>query len=132
MSRLQKLLNEHFNIDSSEIKDYSSAAKKLDKKLEQYLLDEGIVDEVELYEHAAKEMDVQFMELGNKEIKKEVLNMVPPPVAQAHSIIAFEKDNNEVKLATLDPQDIQTIEFLHRKIGLIPKIFLTTPRSWHR
>ncbi len=126
---LQKLLNEHFNIDSSEIKDYSSAAKKLDKKLEQYLLDEGIVDEVELYEHAAKEMDVQFMELGNKEIKKEVLNMVPPPVAQAHSIIAFEKDNNEVKLATLDPQDIQTIEFLHRKIGLIPKIFLTTPSS---
>lgn len=126
---LNALLKDHFKISGADMRTYSAKAPKVGKTLEQYLLDEGIVDETELYSEVAKGMDAPFIELGGKEIKKEVLNLVPPPFAQAHEIVAFDKSSTEIKLATVDPEDIQTIEFLHRKTGLNPKVYLTTPSS---
>lgn len=126
---LTQILKEKFNLKQSEINSFSEKAAKIKKDLEQLLTDDGVVDEVELYTKAAEKMEVAFTVLKGIEIKKEVLNLVPPPVAQTHGVIAFEKNNTEVKLAMLDPQDIQTIEFLRRKIGLTPKVYLTTPND---
>lgn len=126
---LYKLIKKLFGINTSELKGYAEKAKKLDKELEEYLSHEGIIDEIKLYTEAAKIMEVPFIEIKGKEIKKETLNLVPAPIAQTHNIIAFDKSSSEIKLATLDPQDIQTIEFLHRKTGLTPKVYLTNPEG---
>lgn len=126
---LNKLLKEKFNLKPSDVNSYLTKATKVKKELERYLLDEGIVDEVELYTKAAEAMEMPFTTLKNKEIKKDVLNLVPPPLAQTHNVVAFEKNNLEVRLAMLDPMDMQTIEFLRRKIGLTPKVYLTTPED---
>ncbi|MFH1947150.1 MAG: ATPase, T2SS/T4P/T4SS family [Candidatus Magasanikbacteria bacterium] len=126
---LYQLLKKSFKMTTSELKKYSEKAEKLGRTLEEYLLYEKIVDEVKLYSDIAKKMKVPFVELKNREIKKDNLNLVPPLIAQTHNIIAFDKNNSEIKLATLDPQDIQTIEFLHRKTGLTPKVYLTNPES---
>ena len=124
---LGQILKEDFNIGTAMFRSYVEKAEKLNKSIEQYLLDEGLVDETALYAKAATFFGVPTIELKGREIKKEVLNLVPPSIAQTHEIIAFEKSNTDVKLATLDPMDIQIIEFLHRKIGLEPKVYLTTP-----
>ncbi|HBU07400.1 MAG TPA: hypothetical protein DEB09_04950 [Candidatus Magasanikbacteria bacterium] len=124
---LRTILKDDFNIKNEDYKKHEIQAKKLNKTLEQYLFDENIVDEVELYTKASNRYEVPFVTLKGVEIKKEILNLVPPPLAQTHNVVAFDKDKQEVKLAMLDPMDIQTIEFLHRKIGLIPKVFFTTP-----
>ena len=67
------------------------------------------------------------MSLKGREIKKEVLNLIPGPVAGTHGVVAFDRDKTEVKLAMADPTDIQTIEFLRRKTGLEPKVYVTAP-----
>lgn len=126
---LTQLLKEEFNIKPADLRGYTAKAEKLSKTVEQYLLDEHIVDEFELYTKASKLVGTPLIELKGREIKKEVLNLVPPSIAQTHQIVAFERGNTEIKLATLDPTDIQIIEFLHRKIGLTPKVYLTTPSS---
>lgn len=124
---LCELLRGGFEVKPSDIREYTIKAKKKNKSLEDYVIEENIVDEVELYDAAAKQMDVPLIELKGREIKKDVLNLVPPSVAQTHHIVAFEKSSTEIKLATLDPSDIQIIEFLHRKTGLQPKVYLSTP-----
>ncbi|MEK7065013.1 MAG: ATPase, T2SS/T4P/T4SS family [Patescibacteria group bacterium] len=126
---LYQLLKEVSQLKPSELKVHAEKAEKMNKSLEQLLVDENLIDENVLYNKAAVIFNTPLIELKGREIKKEVLNLVPPPVAQTHGIIAFEVSNTEVKLATTDPSDIQIIEFLHRKIGLTPKIFLTTPTS---
>ncbi|MBU2542027.1 Flp pilus assembly complex ATPase component TadA [Patescibacteria group bacterium] len=126
---LYQLLKKKFELKTSELKKYSEKAKKLEKTLEEYLLYEKIVDEIKLYTEASKKIGVPFVEIKGREIKKNILNLVPPPIAQTHNIIAFDKTGGEIKLATLDPLDIQTIEFLHRKTGLLPKVYLTNPES---
>lgn len=122
-----EIIKKEYKIKSDELKKYETQAKKLNKPLEQFLLDEKILDELELYSKAAAKFDVPFITLKGTEIKKDVLNLVPAPLAQTHQVVAFDKNKEEIKLAMLDPMDIQTIEFLHRKIGLTPKVFFTTP-----
>ena len=126
---LLDLLKNHFSVDEGAIKKCFNQAKKCGTEAENCVLEAGLVDEVELYKQAATSLGMPFIELRGREIDKEVLNLVPAPLAQTHEIVAFAKDKNEISLATLDPTDIQTIEFLHRKIGLKTKVFLTNPQS---
>jgi len=122
-----ELLAKISGLKTSQLRQYEEKAKKTNKTLEQYLFDENVVDENKLYLKAAEYFSVPFMSLHGTEIKKEIINLVPAPLAQTHNVIAFAKNKNEVSLAMTDPTDIQTIEFLHRKIGLSPKVFVTTP-----
>jgi len=123
----EKIIKEKFKFKAADLKNYTAAALKTKKDLEQYLVDERIIDELELYNYAAEEMGVPFISLQGKEIKKEILNIVPAPLAQMHQMIAFSATKKEMCLAMLDPLDIQTTEFIQRKTGLIPKVYLTTP-----
>ena len=91
------------------------------------MIADAMVEESELYQKAALVLDVPMVNLKGKEINKDILNLIPGPVAGTHQVVAFEKDNDRLKLAMTDPTDIQTIEFLHRKTGLEPVIYITTP-----
>ena len=112
---LDKILKEKYGIKSKELKEYSDNAKKLKKSLEQYLIDENIVDEVEIYTEAAAKMKTPFIVLKGREIKKEILNIIPAPLAQTHHIVVFATTKDTMDIAMLDPLDIQTIEFIQRK-----------------
>ncbi len=114
-------------LDVLQITEMQDKAEKLTKSLEEVLVAENLVDESELYKKAAEILDVPFIALKGKEISKEVLNTIPGPLAGARQVVAFEIDNEKIKLAITDPTDIQTIEFLRRKTGLEPQIFITTP-----
>ena len=80
-----------------------------------------------LYENAASFYGVPFIDLKNQSIRKDVLFMVPEPIAATHNIIAFDSDTKQIKLAVLDPEEIEIFEFIQKKTGLEPVIHLTTP-----
>jgi len=124
---LERILKTKYKISPKDLKSHIANSKKLKKNLEQYLIDEDIVNEIELYNEVAKQMKVPFVSLKGIDIKKENLNIIPAPLAQTHKIIAFATTKAEMSLAMLDPNDLQTIEFIQRKTGLKPKVYLTTP-----
>ncbi|MFA6427246.1 MAG: ATPase, T2SS/T4P/T4SS family [Candidatus Magasanikbacteria bacterium] len=124
---LEFLLKKEFKIAPGALKIYREEAEKKKKELEEYLISQDAIDETKLYTAAAKKLSVPYIELKGKEIKKEVLNLVPAQFASIHNVIAFDKTSNELHLAMCDSDDIQTIEFLRRKTGLTPKVFLTSP-----
>lgn len=125
---LQQILIESLKISEADIEKYQQQAKQKNKELETWLIEDSeVAEETKLYELAAEKMSFPFVLLKGKEIKKEVLDLVPAPLAQTHQVVAFEKDKNNINLAMLDPGDIQTIEFIHRKTALNPIVFLTTP-----
>lgn len=125
--RLHTLLAKHFGLKATVQKKYKKKADRLGKHLEQYLIDEKIIDETELYTIIGQESGAPFVALKGIEIKKEDLNLIPAPLAQTHKIISFKQTPTEVFLAMLDPLDIQTIEFIRRKTGLNPNVHITAP-----
>jgi len=125
---LKNVLNKlNKKVGNRQITEAKEKALKLNKKLEEILIADGLVEENELYQKTGEILEVPFISLKSKEIKKDILNLIPGPVAGTHQVVAFEKEKDQLKLAMTDPTDIQTIEFLHRKTGLDSKIYITTP-----
>src|SRR3989344_3140208 len=124
---ITKILKEKYGINAKELNTHIATAEKQKKTLEQYVLDENIADEVELYSEAAIKLKIPFVALKGREIKKEILNIIPAPLAQTHQMVVFATTKEEMQLAMLDPTDIQTIEFIQRKTNLTPKVYITTP-----
>ncbi|MBT4942203.1 MAG: type II/IV secretion system protein [Candidatus Magasanikbacteria bacterium] len=121
------IAKEVFAITENTISSYEEKAKKQDKTLEDYMLGESLVDENTLYQEAAARLCVPFVRLSEKEIMRDVLQMIPPTVAQTHKIIAFNLTDAEIFLALLDVTDLQMIEFIQKKTGRKPILHLTTP-----
>jgi type IV pilus assembly protein PilB len=97
--------------------------------LEDYLIKKNLLTEQGLYEMMAHFLNLPFIDLKNAMIRKDVLMAIPEPIAQVHQIIAFEQTDKEVKIATTDPEDLQTFEFLEKKFGVKLNIHLTTPTT---
>ncbi|MDO8509793.1 MAG: ATPase, T2SS/T4P/T4SS family [bacterium] len=114
-------------LDPKDLKISQLKAEKSKRSLEDILISDGLVDETELYQKAGELLNIPSITLKGKEIKKETLNLIPAPVAGTHQVVAFESDAHTVSVAMVDPTDIQTVEFLRRKTGLEPKVFITTP-----
>lgn len=118
------------NILSGEnFENLAKEAAKNKKNVENYLVEKNLITQFTLYEEAAKYFNVPFVNLKEKTIRKDILLSIPEPIAATHSIIAFDADDKEIKIATLDPSDLEIFEFIGKKTGLKLKIHLTSPES---
>lgn len=101
-------------------------AEKTDNSLMEMLLVKNLVDENTLFTKIGEILNVPFVSLKGKDIRRDILDLIPSPVASANSVISFDKNEKEIFLAMTDPTDLQTAEFIRRKTGLEPKIHITT------
>ena len=54
----------------------------------------------------------------------DTLSIIPEPIARKHNIIVYHKKADALEVAMLDPQDLEAIEFVHKKIGkrILPRL----------
>jgi type IV pilus assembly protein PilB len=99
--------------------------------VEQYLINNKIISTQSLYETAAKYFKLPFISLKDTTVRKDVLFLVPEPIAQTHKIVAFDLDQEAgvLKLATTNPQDIEIVDFLKKKNNSKIDLHITTPES---
>jgi len=124
---LQKILLTAGTFKPAELKDHVAAAKEKRVRLEEYLLEK--MPEETLFRLAADYFKVPFVDLKGIQVRKDFLDLVPEPIATTHEIVPFDKGEKVMKVATLDPEDLQTLEFLRRKTGLEIQVHVTTPTA---
>jgi len=120
-SRKRKRLGE-FLVDAGLIDD-KTLAKALDiqktkkKKLGQVLLDMAVVDEREIAEAISKQFNIPIIRLDNREIPKEVIDLVPADMAEGYLIIPVEEKGRSLLLAManpLEPYAVDDVRFVTR------------------
>ena len=126
---LKKILTDAKLLPVTEIRKAAREAKVKKTPLETHILKQRLLPEDLLYKEAARVLQVPFTELTDRIIRNDVLFIVPETIAATHRIIPFDQSGKEVSLATTELDDLQTFEFIRRKTGLEPKIFLTTPAA---
>lgn len=126
---LKKIIKDKNFLDDKGLREALKIAEKARLPLESYLTGKNIIDETALYQAIADHFKLPFIDLKNREIKKEVISLIPSPLAVARQVVIFAKEGKELKVAVLDPLDLQTAEFIKRKTGLAIKIHLTSPSS---
>lgn len=93
------------------------------------LVAENLVSETLLYQTLASTAKLPFVDLTSQNIRRDVLTLLPEPLVQVHGLVPFDVSNRQVKVAMVDPDDLEMIDFLRKKTGLTPVIHQTTPSS---
>jgi type IV pilus assembly protein PilB len=129
INELSTILIKKFKFTPESFSSYQEEARNKGKDLETYLLEKSVVKEDALYDAIATAYGFSRVTLKGKEIASDILHELPEAFAEAHHIIAFDKDEHTLKIALSDPTDIQTIEFIKRKTRKEIEVFITSPRD---
>ncbi len=97
--------------------------------LREVLLNSGAVREEDVRRLEAYILGVPFVDLSRESVPPEILQIIPEAIARAHNIVAYRRSGKDLEVAMLDPDDVQTVDFIHKKEGvrILPR--LTTPES---
>jgi len=128
-SQLKAFILDGNLVDEDKLRKAEEKAKKSNKKLGDVLLEEKLIKQEDLIKLEAHILGIPFVNLEKEDIPKEILQIIPEPIARRNNIIAFRKKGRELEVAMLDPEDLQMIEFIKKKsdLKILPR--LTTPES---
>lgn len=93
------------------------------------LLEKKLLSETDLQKLYAYILGIPFVDLSKEAIPVEILHIIPEPIAKKSRVVAFEKAGTNLKVAMLNPDDLQTIDFIKKKTGLKVVPCLTTKES---
>jgi type IV pilus assembly protein PilB len=114
-----KLFLSEFNLISKKELDLTlDEAKKKKEKLGDVILRKKLISKEELDKLTAYILGIPFVDLKKSEINPEILKIIPEPVSRQYRAVAFEKRGKQLKVAMLDPGDLQFIDFISKKTGL--------------
>ena len=126
---IDKMLVELKIVPPQDLKKIKSEAERKRTSLIQQLVAKNIISEEGLFEKLADYLKQPYVLLSNSSIRKDVLFLIPEPIAQTHKIIAFELSGETLKVATSKPGDLQIIEFIEKKTGYKLDIHLASQTS---
>ena len=119
----------NFLIDSALIspKDLNIAiaeAGEDEKKLEDTLIAKGLISEDEMRRAKAYVIGIPFVDLRQEKIAKDILAIIPEPIARKHNIVAYKKSGDSLEVAMLDPLDLEAVEFIRKgsKLKILPRL----------
>jgi len=128
-TQLKEFIQDAKMVEEKDLEVAFQESQEQKKKLGDILLAKELIDETKLRKLYAYILGVPFVDISKTSIPSEVLQIVPEPIAKKYKIIAFEKNDNELKVAMLNPEDIQTIDFIRKKTNLKIISCLTTEES---
>ncbi|MEK7150574.1 MAG: GspE/PulE family protein [Patescibacteria group bacterium] len=74
-------------------------------------------------------LGIPFVNLEGEKIDQEILHIIPEPIARAHNVVAYKRTKNDLEVAMLDPEDLETIDFIQKKSNLTIKPRITNEMS---
>lgn len=111
-------------VKKEDVEKAETESKKTGKKLEDVLLALGKISEEEIVRLKAYILGIPFVNLEGEKIDPKILSIIPEPIARKHSIIAFKKYGNNLEVAMLDPENLETVEFIKKKaeLKILPRL----------
>ena len=126
-SSLEKLLIKSGKADKAQAAELLKAAKADKKPLQDVVLKNNVLSEKDLTKLYAEEIEVPFVELSPREVKHDLLKLLPERIARQYGALVFDVDKKGTKLVAMeDPDDIQAINFLQKQLGNDIKVHITT------
>ena len=116
--QLKIFLAESELLSEKDLEAASKEAKKSNKRLDEVIIEKGLATEEEVNNFKAYILGIPFIDLEENEIEESVLKIIPEQVARQYNAVAFSKEGNQLKVAMLNPGDLQFIDFINKKTNL--------------
>lgn len=116
-------------VNGEDLKVAFVEAEKNGQNLGEVLISKKLVDEIKLRKLYAYILGIPFVDIAKETVSPDILKMIPEPIAKKYRIVAFGKNDKELQVAMVNPEDIQTIDFIRKKTSLKIVPCLTTEES---
>jgi len=127
--QLREFLLDAGLVDEKTVNDALEKSEKNKQDLGTTLLEMKAINEEDLRKMYAYILGIPYVDLEKEKIPKDILMLIPEPIASKNNIVAFQKNKNELRVAMLNPDDIQTIDFIKKKTGLKISACFTSKNS---
>lgn len=125
-SLVETLLRQSGHITDEQLTNLREQEISEKKPLQDLAINNSLISEKELTKLYAAEIDVPFIELNSRDIKHDVLKLIPERIARQYNAVVFDIDEKNTKLLAMeDPDDIQALNFLQKQLGNI-RVYITT------
>lgn len=129
-TQLKKLLLDEKLLEEKEIDALIETAKTKKISLEELILNRGLITADELGALISKNLGIEYINLRKTGIDSTVLFLLPKETAIERKIVVFGKDNEDLKVAMMNPDDLESREVVKRRTGYNIKIYYITPESF--
>lgn len=127
--RLREFILDANLVEKEKLEEVYNETVKTGKHLGEFLLEKKLLSDMDLRKLYAYILGIPYVDIKKNIISPEILQIVPEAIAKKYNIVAFEKIGNDLKVAMLNPEDLQTIDFIKKKTGLRIIPCLTTLES---
>ncbi|HET6863866.1 MAG TPA: GspE/PulE family protein [Candidatus Saccharimonadales bacterium] len=102
--------------------------QKTDKQpLQDLVIKDNLLPEADLTRLFAARIEVPFVEIIPKNIRKEVLTLIPEHIARQYNSVLFDISQDGTRLLAMeDPDDVQAFSFLQKQLGSNIKVYIAT------
>lgn len=120
---VEKLLLDTNKITADQLNKLREEGRADKTPLSSAVIKAGLITEKDLAILYAKETDFPFVDLNPKEIKREILHLIPERIAKQYTAVVYDVDESGNKLLAMeDPDDIQAFNFLQKQLGTNVKV----------
>lgn len=105
-------------ISKTEAEEVEKEAKSKKKPISDILVSKGKFSDDDLRRIQAYILGIPFINLKGQTLNRDILNLVPEPIARKHNVVAFEKKDDTLEVAMLDTDDLQALNSIKKKVGL--------------
>lgn len=128
-SELKTLLLKSKSLDETKIDKLISLAANSRTSLQEAVIENGAISDEKLGMLIAKSLDVPFISLSSLTIPEEIFAIIPERIARKYKVIAFEKDAKGVKLAMVDPSNLEIRQMISQKTAQDVTVFQATEKD---
>jgi type IV pilus assembly protein PilB len=121
------LLRESRKVNEEQLRTLLEQQKTDKKPLQDLVLKDNLLPETDLTKLYAVKIDVPFVEIVPRNIKKDVLKLIPEHIARQYNAVLFDiRPDGSRLLAMEDPDDVQAFSVLQKQLGSNIKVFIAT------
>lgn len=115
--RLGDLLVQEGIIKETQLEQALNDQKQNGRKLGVTLIDLGLITEHDLLEFLAKQLNIPFIQLSERKIPPETVNLLPEVQARRHRALVVEASSTTATVAMSDPADLAAIDAISQVLS---------------
>ncbi len=114
--RLGEVLVQHGAITEEQLQSALAEQRRSGRKLGRVLADLGLMSESSLHDFLSKHLKVPFVDLKQARVDREVVKLLPEPLARRYRAIVLLQDARGLLVGMADPSDIHAYDELQAKL----------------
>ena len=93
-------------------------------KVSDALVAKNVISRQEILKLQAYILGIPFVNVEKQKVPEETLKIIPEAIARKHNIVAYRKQGNNLEVAMIDPEDLQTIDFIKKtsNLKILPRL----------